>query len=133
MKRIGIAAVLLALVGLAGCTNWERTTFQTLSATHSALESARLAYEASATAPCSTVTGPCIPHSKLAYASISEANNAQNLAVDAMIAYEGLKGGGATSTALDAAKAKVEAALAALPVLIADVKALYYIGKGVQQ
>jgi hypothetical protein len=127
MKRIlSLTAALLVTLCIVGCTNWERTTFNTLASSDAAINAAQAAYEVSATAPCppqSTIA--CLPHSKAVYTAINKAKAAQTLAVNSMVTYEEVKAANTGTTALNAAQADVNAALAQLPTLIANVKALY--------
>lgn len=134
MKRRIQQGVLIALAGLvicwcAGCSNWERQAFQSLSASKAAIDAAQQAYEVSAptgTCPTVTPTSPaCIPHTAAAFTVINKAKDAQKTAVDSMITYETAKAASQGQAALQVAQTDVETTLAALPGLIADVKALY--------
>jgi len=102
MKRI--LPLLLCLL-LAGCSDWERTTFQTLSASKATIDGAQAAYEART-----------IPHNQCAYNIINKAKAAQTLAVDAMMTYETTKTGTAQSV--------VEADLAQLSPIVASIGTL---------
>ena len=116
MKRITIAAALAILtVGMVGCTNWERATFQTLSTSQAVINQAQTDYEA----------GTAIPHNTVAYNAINAAKAAQTLAVNGMVTYEEIKAAGGTTASLTAAQNDVTIALANLPTIIANVKALY--------
>ena len=135
MKRITVlAAAMLTLAFAVGCQNWERTTFQALSASKTTLDSAQAAYEVSAhtgTCPTPTATAPaCIPHTAAAYKTITDAKVLQKGAVDAMVVYEELKAANAAPDALTKAEADVEVALAALSTITGDVKSLYAVAKG---
>ena len=134
MKRITVlAAAMLTLAFAVGCQNWERTTFQALSASKTTLDSAQAAYEVSATKPCPSpsATAPaCIPHSKAAFTAITDAKVLQKAAVDAMITYEGLKSASAAPDVLAKAQGDVQVALASLSTILADVKALYSVAGG---
>jgi hypothetical protein len=116
MKRIAISAV-LALVAIAavGCTSWERATFQTLSTSQAVINQAQTDYEA----------GTAIPHNTVAYNAINTAKNTQTTAVNLMVTYEEIKAAGGTASALSSAQTDVTVALANLPTIIANVKALY--------
>jgi hypothetical protein len=116
MKRIAITAV-LALVTFAavGCTNWERAAFQTLSTSQAVINKAQADYE----------VGTAIPHNTAAYNAINTAKNAQTTAVNLMVTYEEIKAAGGTAAALTSAQTDVTVALANLPTIIANVKALY--------
>lgn len=82
--RIKITAALTLCLCLAGCTSFERSTFQTLSASKAVLDQAQTDYEA----------GTPIPHNQCAYALINDGKAAQTVAVDAMLVYEGEKAAG---------------------------------------
>jgi len=126
MRNYAQYALLLIVFAAVGCTNWERSAFQSLSASKAAVDSAQAAYEVSASAPCPPASAtPCIPHTETAYDTINRAKAAQKTAVDAMVTYETAKAASAGQAALDKAQTDVETALAALPVLITDVKSLY--------
>jgi len=77
MKR-SLFTVLIIL--LAGCNSWERTTFQTLSASKATLDNAHAQYEARA-----------IPQTKCAYALINNGNAAQAVAVNGFLDYKKVK------------------------------------------
>lgn len=108
MKRI-IAASLMCICLLAGCSSWERTTFQTLSASKATIDGAQAAYEART-----------IPHNQCAYDVINKAKATQTLAVDAMMTYETAKG----TSAATAAQNVVSTDLAQLAPIIASVQTL---------
>ncbi len=116
MKRALFAAVLALFI--VGCTDWERTTFQTLAATQATLNQAQIDYE----------TGIAIPHSQIAYTVITKAKATDTLAVNAMVTYEQLKANKAAPSVQAQAQADVSTAIAQLPTLITDVKALYLKG-----
>lgn len=116
MKRFALyASLALALLAATGCTNWERSTFQALSASKATIDQAQADYEA----------GTAIPHNQAAFNAINLAKQAQTTAVNQMVAYEQLKATGATPAALTIAQSQVAAALADLPALITAIKALY--------
>jgi hypothetical protein len=112
-----IAALLLCAmaIGVVGCTNWERTTFQSLAASKAVIDQAQADYE----------SGTLLPHDKAAYEAVNAAKLAQTTAVNAMVAYENVKASGGSSTALTTAQNVVIAALAEIPPLIAAIKLLY--------
>jgi hypothetical protein len=115
MKRIAISAILaLAVIGIAGCTNWERASFQTLAASQATINQAQADYESGA-----------IKQTTAAYTAINSAKASQVLAVNAMAAYEEAKAAGGTTASLAALQTDATVALANLPTLIANVKALY--------
>lgn len=110
-----LLACMLPLGLLAGCTNWERATFQTLAASKAVIDQAQADYEA----------GKVIPHNEAAYTVINKAKAADSLAVTAMAGYEQIKATGGSASALASAETTVTVALADLPAALADVKALY--------
>ena len=133
MRRITVLCAIGLLALAVGCQNWERTAFQALSASKATLDSAQAAYEVSANKPCpapSAMTPACIPHSQVAYKTITDAKVLDKAAVDAMITYEELKAANAQPDALTKAEADVEVALAALSTITGDVKGLYAVAKG---
>jgi hypothetical protein len=110
-----LAATLLPFA-LTACTNWEQTTYQALASSKAVLDQAQIDYE----------TGTAISHNAIAYQTITAAKAAQTTAVNAMVTYEQLKAVNTTSAdALTKAQGDVETALAALPTLLSNVKALY--------
>lgn len=117
----GLAASVVAVLILAGasCSNWERTTFQSLSTSKAVLDQAQIDYEQGT-----------IPHNETSYMTITQAKATQASAVNALVVYESLKGQGASSTTAAQAQSSVNALVAQLPPLIASVKGLY--SKGVQ-
>lgn len=104
MKRI-VAASLLSICLFAGCSTWERTAFQTLSASKAVEDKAQADYEARV-----------IPHNQCAYDIINKAKATQALAVNAMVTYEDAK----STTAQQAA----ENDLAQLAPIIASIQTL---------
>ena len=109
-----IAMLPLCLLASA-CSSWERTTFQSLSASKAVIDQAAIDYNTGA-----------IPKSSTNQALITQARNAQTTAVDSMVAYEGIKTSAASNTSgLSAQQATVDAALAAIVPLVAQIKALY--------
>lgn len=113
MKKAVSAVILTIMLVATGCTDWERTTFQTLSASKATIDGAQADYEAGV-----------IPKTQPAYAAITEAKKAQTAAVDALVAYESIKAAKGTQSALDAQQAIVAAALGQLAPLIAAIRAL---------
>lgn len=99
---------------LAGCTNWEKAAYQSLAASKAAIDQAQADYESGK-----------LPHSVPVYDAVNKAKAAQTFAVDALVTYEQMKATGASAGALATAQADVETALASLPTILADVKALY--------
>lgn len=107
-----LAALLIPFI--AGCTNWERSAYQSLAASKAAIDQAQADYESGK-----------LPHSQPVYDAVNKAKAAQTLAVNALVTYEQMKATGASTSALAAVQADVETALAALPTILADIKALY--------
>lgn len=112
-KFAAIVSIALAL-GLSGCTNWERATYQTLAASQATINKAQADYEAKV-----------FPQTTAAYSAINTAKNAQTTAVNAFVAYEEAKTAGGTTASLAALQTDVTVALQNLPTIIADLKALY--------
>lgn len=109
-----LASLALVLLVLAGCSDWERTTFQTLSASQAVINQAQTDYEART-----------IPHTTATFNVINEAKAVQTTAVQSMVTYENVKAAKGTATALSAQQQIVATALTQLPPLIASIKALY--------
>lgn len=116
LTRFNILAILtLAVIGIAGCSNWERTTFQALSASKATIDQAQADYEG----------GTVLPHTASVYNAINAAKAAQTAAVNQMIAYETLKATTPNSPQLAVIQSQVATALSGLPQLISAIKALY--------
>ncbi len=113
-NRILLASLTLMLFTVAGCSNWERQTFQALSASKAVIDQAQADYE----------TGK-LPHSQLTYDAVNKAKAAQTSAVEGMITFEQLKATNATAGALAKAQGDVAVILADLPGLITAIKSLY--------
>lgn len=115
MKRIAILTTLaIGFCVVVGCSSWEKTAYQTLSATQATINQAQTDYNAKV-----------IPQTQAAHDAITKAAQAHNTAVDLMVTYEEAKAAGGTTASLSAAQNDVTVALANLPALITDVKALY--------
>ena len=110
MKTRLLAALTLCLC-LAGCTDFERSSFQTLSASKAVIDQGQADYEARV-----------IPKNACSYAIINDAKAVQNSAVAAMVVYEQEK---VVKGDLTAQTAVVVAELGRLPALIGEVKSLY--------
>lgn len=106
---IVLLAPLFGIVVLA-CSDFERNTFKTLSASKAILDTSQTDYE----------TG-VIPHNACAYALINNGKAAQTVAVNAMLAYEGVK---AAKGDLAATTAIVTADLIALAPIVVNVQSL---------
>jgi hypothetical protein len=123
MKRligtiIGAALLLLPL----SCSSFERTTFQTLSATQATLNSSQALYETGCPAPAG-VTG-CIPHDQIAFTAITKAKAADVLAVNAMVVYEQEKATSSSASVLLAQEQVVLSELAQIPSLLVAINTL---------
>jgi hypothetical protein len=110
-KTLPLLLVLVLAGSLTGCNTWERDTFNTLAASNAVINQAEADYNAKT-----------IAQSRCAYALINDGKAAQTIAVSAMIVYEQEKSAGVSLTAQTAT---VTADLAALPALVAQIKALY--------
>lgn len=106
MKRI--IALLCITVALAGCSSWERTTYQTLAASQAAINDSQADYEART-----------IPHTACVYDLINKAKAADTVVVNSMVQYENVKG---DSTKVKAAEDVVVGQLATLSATIAQIK-----------
>lgn len=128
-KSLPAILLLLAFPALAvtGCTNWERTAFQTLAVAKADIDQAQAAYEISAaTGKCPVPsTSACLPHTKAIYEAIGTAKVTETAAVNQMVAYEQLKATGAAPSSLQVAETEVTTALSQLTPEIAQIKALY--------
>jgi hypothetical protein len=116
MKLIPLA-VLAATLTLAGCTNWERDSYNALATSAAVITQAHTDYQSGA-----------IKNTTAAYNAINAAEIAQNTAVNEMVAYEELKATGASAGALQTAEVEASAGIAQLPTIIAQIKALYGTG-----
>ena len=114
-KHLILSVIFVGLLALlyAGCSSWERTTYQTLAASKATIDRAASDYRAGK-----------IPQSQQTYELILKARAADTLAVDAFGAYAALKVGGGSSTALGAARAKVITVLDALSAAIGPLETL---------
>lgn len=108
MKRI-LAVVLLA-VAITGCNSWERTTFQTLSASKATIDNAQAQYESKA-----------IAQNACSYAIINDAKASQAVAVNSFLTYEQVKN---SKGDLTSAETIVNTKLTALIPLVAQVTSL---------
>lgn len=110
-----LLALSISMCFISGCTNWERTTFQALSASKLVIDQAGVDYNSGT-----------IPQTSANQAIITQARNAQTTAVDAMATYEEIKASvTATAAGLSSQQAVVESSLAAIVPLVAQIKALY--------
>lgn len=113
-KTAALMITLIVCGAVTGCSSFERTTYQTLSASKTAIDQAQADYEARK-----------IPKTQAAFTIINQAKAEQTLAVQSMETYEEIKAASGTASALSSQQAIVTAALAQLPALILAVKGLY--------
>ncbi|WP_263415348.1 hypothetical protein [Terriglobus albidus] len=109
-----VASLLLGSFGLAGCNDFERKTFQTLSASKALIDQAQIDYE----------TGT-IPHTQTSYDAINKAKDAQTAAVRAFQTYEAAKLSVNQNTDLTVQVAALNSALFSLGPAVAGVKHIY--------
>jgi hypothetical protein len=121
LRSIASILILALTVGaIVGCADWERTAYQSLYTSKKVLDKAASMYR----------TGE-IPQTEKSYQAISKLNDAQAVAVRALLVYENLRLAGADKNALFKAQTDVLNAVAQLPPLLASVK-LLAAGKGVK-
>jgi len=111
LQKIAAVGLLSLAVFTTGCDNFERTTFQTLSASRDVINEAQGDYEARK-----------LPHTQCAFALINNAKAVQTTAVQAMVVYEEEK---ATQKDVTAQTALVASTVAGIPPVIVKIKALY--------
>lgn len=109
-----IAALFLGSVSLAGCTDFERKTYQTLAASKAVIDQAQDDYESGK-----------IAKTQAAYNAINHAKDAQAAAVQSFKEYETLKLVVKSGGNLPEKQQAVSDALAQLGPLVATVKQLY--------
>lgn len=114
-KTLAILVFLTLAMYSLGCSGWERTSFQALATSKATIDQAQADYESGK-----------LPHTTATYNAINAAKDAQTVAVNQLVAYEGAKAAGKTGNDLAIAEAQVTAAMADLPPLIAAIKALYH-------
>jgi hypothetical protein len=115
--RLAVLSVAAALAFAAvGCDSFERTAFQTLSASKAVIDAAQSDYE-----PAPVGTGK-LPHSKCVYDIINDAKAAQTAGVDALQTYDVAVNAKQDTTAF---AASVTADLAAIALDVPRIKALY--------
>lgn len=130
MKKIFLSFVLAFLV--SGCSNWETTTYQTLSAAKATIDCASAGYnhnDAQITQYCQGAVNPSalyLPQTAQVHDILAKAGQSKDAAVNAMITYEAAK---AAKTATDPAilQQSVNSAVAALT---ADVTLIATLAKG---
>lgn len=111
MKAAVLLLATLAMLTATGCNGFERSVFQTLSASRDVIDQAQVDYEART-----------LPHNQCAYALINNAKAVQTTAVNAMVVYEEQK---ATKKDLTSQTALVASTIAGLPPLVLQIKTLY--------
>jgi len=121
LHRFTSASLIAICLFVAACTSWERSAFQTLSASKAVIDTAQADYESGT-----------IPKTPQSYAAINAAKQLQTDAVNAMIVYENYKAQKASSGDLAAQQQVVSSILVKLPQLIAQIKALYAAKGGTQ-
>lgn len=92
MRRFRLLALPLVLIALAGCDDFERSSFKTLSASKVVVDTAQSDYESGA-----------IPKNNCSYSLINSAKGIQIAAVNALAVYDAEKKAGknvATQTTL---------------------------------
>ncbi len=115
LKKVRLAAiVLIAVAGLAACTNWEQRTYQTLAASKAVIDTAANEYNAGQ-----------LPQTEEVNALIVKARQSQTAAVDAFKEYLYLKAATGTGAAvLTTQQQAVDTAVAQVTTIITDIKAL---------
>ena len=111
MKLARLSVFLALPLLLAGCTNFERDTFNALATSKGVIDQAQADYVAKT-----------IPQTPCTYAVINDAKAAQTIAVDSMLVYEQEKAAG---TNLSAQEAAVTVDLGQIVPLVAQIKTLY--------
>jgi hypothetical protein len=114
VSAILVAGLLMGSISLAGCNDFERRTFQTLSASKTVIDQAQTDYEASK-----------LPKTQPSYDAINKAKDAQAAAVKAFQGYENVKLYVKSGGDLPAQELAVSQALTQLGPLVAAVKQLY--------
>jgi hypothetical protein len=109
-----VASLLLGSFGLAGCDDFERKTFQTLSASRALIDQAQIDYE----------TGT-LPHTQASYDAINKAKDAQTAAVRAFQEYEAAKLSVNQNSDVTVQTAALNSALSSLGPTVAGVKHIY--------
>ena len=109
-----VASVLLGALGLTGCNDFERKTFQTLSASKALIDQAQIDYE----------TGT-LPHTQASYEAINKAKEAQLVAVRAFQQYEAAKLAVDQNNNQTVQMTTLNNALSSLGPTITDIKHIY--------
>jgi hypothetical protein len=79
MKTVKLLLSAALVLCLTACTDFERTSFRTLSASKAVIDTAQADYEAH-----------MIPHNACAYAIINDAKGVQIAGVDALLTYDNI-------------------------------------------
>lgn len=108
-RRSKATIALLPVLLLVACTNWERTTYQTLATSKAVIDSAAQQYNSGA-----------IPQTKTNHDIIQKAQHSQDIAVDAFKVYLFAKAGSQGDIAT--LQANVTAAVTQLTLDILNVK-----------
>lgn len=112
-RKVYLGLVLLAVLSIA-CTNWESTTYQSLSASKATIDLAAADYNAGK-----------LPKTDTVRAIIDHARQVQTAAVHAFEAYAVGKVVGDPAATLDQKKAAVVAAAAEVVTVVAEITNLY--------
>lgn len=116
MKKLFAAIILSTCVGLTACNSFERTAFQSLSASKAVLTAAQSDYE-----PAPVGTGK-LPHTACVYTLINDGKVAQTAGVNALQAYDVALNAKQDTTVL---AATVTSELVVITADVTQVKALY--------
>lgn len=108
-----LAVALLSALALTACSNWDRTTYQTLAASKAVVDQASADY----------VAGH-IPQTAQARQAIDAARQVQTAAVEAFKTYEMAKLAGKQATGLEQKRQQVIAILDQLPQVLDPVQKL---------
>jgi len=109
-----VASLLLGSLGLMGCDDFERKTFQTLSASQALIDQAQIDYE----------TGS-LPHTQASYEAINKAKETQIVAVRAFQQYEAAKLAANQNSDVTVQMATLNKALSSLGPMVASIKHIY--------
>jgi len=118
LAALVVASLLLGSFGLTGCNDFERKTYQTLSASKSLIDQAQIDYEAGT-----------LPHTQASYDAINKAKDAQTTAVRAFQVYEAAKLAVNQNSDVTAQIAALNSALSNLGPAVAGVKHIYLGGE----
>lgn len=122
IRYFTLSLITFSLLALSLCSNWEQTAFNSLAAAQAGLTTAANEYN-----PCGPVPAPgcgTIPQTTANYNLIKKGQQAKDLAVNLMVAYEEAKSAGAASATMTADENAVVAALNNLTPIITSIQAL---------